>query len=258
MAGRPSRSATRSPGTGSCSTADRLPAGCTAAGLRDHDVPDATDFRLVAHPAPPAWTARRGASTRSSPTGSPARPPPTSRAAARLGGRLRLGRRRSIGRGPQTPRQFYGGDLDGIVEQPGPHPGPRRRHRLPDAVLPGPLQPPLRRATFDHVDPLLGGDAALRRLADAAARPGHAADRRHHHQPQRRRARVVPADPRRTRRAGYATSTPDGGYESWYGVPSLPKLNWACAAGRATGSSAPCCARGGSARSTAGASTSPT
>ena len=27
----------------------------TAVGLADHDVPDDTDFRLVAHPAPPAW-----------------------------------------------------------------------------------------------------------------------------------------------------------------------------------------------------------
>ena len=52
---------------------------------------------------------------------------------------------RSSAAGPQTPYQFYGGDLDGITEHLDHIERARRQHGLPDADLPGPVQPPLRR-----------------------------------------------------------------------------------------------------------------
>ena len=72
---------------------------------------------------------------------------------------------------------------------------------------------------FDRVDPLLGGDRALRRLADALHTRG---------------MRLI--GDLTTNHTGVAHPwfdhpdlyymAADGGYESWLGVPSLPKLNW--------------------------------
>ncbi|WP_345149163.1 alpha-amylase family glycosyl hydrolase [Nonomuraea rubra] len=50
-------------------------------------------------------------------------------------------------------------------------------------------------STFEHVDPLLGGDEALHRLSGALHARGMAAARRHHHQPHRRHARMVSPPP---------------------------------------------------------------
>ena len=129
-------------------------------------------------------------STRSSPTGSPARPPPTSR-------RCRTGRvpcdwdAPVVGRGPRRRRQFYGGDLDGITG--------RLDHLGPlgvDTVYLTPFFPARSNhrydaSTFDAVDPLLGGDAALARLADAVHARGMRLLGDITTQPHRRRARVV-------------------------------------------------------------------
>ncbi len=56
--------------------------------------------------------------------------------------------------------------------------------------------------SFDHVDPLLGGDAALASLVAARARARHARHRRPDAEPLRRRSRVVPARARERRLAG--------------------------------------------------------
>ncbi len=80
------------------------------------------------------------------------------------GGVGRPGRARRAGH----PRQFYGGDLDGIVEH---------LDHLTDlgatAVYLTPIYPArsnhrYNATSFDGVDPLLGGDAALARLTAAA------------------------------------------------------------------------------------------
>jgi alpha-glucosidase len=84
--------------------------------------------------------------------------------------------------------------------------------------------------TFRHVDPLLGGDAALSSLADAAhARgmklvgditPNHTGDKHEWFQ-------AGLADPSAPERSFYYfdDSIP-GGYESWLGHRTLPKLDW--------------------------------
>ncbi len=96
-----------------------------------------------------------------------------------------------IGRGPETPYQFYGGDLDGITARLDhlDRLGVNTVYLTP--IFPARSNHRYDAATFDRVDPLLGGDAALARLADAVHAPGLAAARRHHQQPHRRRTRVV-------------------------------------------------------------------
>jgi alpha-glucosidase len=126
------------------------------------------------------------------------------------------------GRGPETPYELYGGDLGGIearldhVETLGanvlyltPFFPAGSTHRY-DA------------SSFDHVDPLLGGDEALASLVRAA----HA-----------RGLRVIgdltlnhsgSAHDWFTSERGYYhfdEGLPHG-YASWFGVKSLPKLNW--------------------------------
>lgn len=196
-------------------------------GVSRHDVPDVTDFRLVAHPPPPAWAAdavvyqifpdrfaRSAAADR--------RPVPDWAVPCDWDTPV-------IGRGPETPYQFYGGDLDGIVE--------RLDHLAALGVNTLYLTPifPARSnhrydaAAFDRVDPLLGGDEALARLAAAVHRRGwrllgdlttnHCGDTH----PWFTTARANPAAPER----GMFYFDDTGGYESWWGVPSLPKLNWA-------------------------------
>lgn len=61
-------------------------------------------------------------------------------------------------------------------------------------------------STFDHVDPLLGGDDALARLSEALHSRGMRIMGRHHDEPHGRGTRVVPP-PARTRAAPSATST---------------------------------------------------
>ena len=101
--------------------------------------------------------------------------------------------------GPSTPRQFYGGDLDGVREHLDhlvdlgisllyltPVFPARSNHRY-DAL------------SFDHVDPLLGGDEALVALVSSRARRGAQGDRRPHDEPLGGCPRMVP---RRVREPG--------------------------------------------------------
>jgi alpha-glucosidase len=132
-----------------------------------------------------------------------------------------------IGAGPETPYQFYGGDLDGIVERLDhiaslgvntvyltPIFPARSNHRY-DAVA------------FDHVDPLLGGDAALQRLADAVHRRGMRllGDLTTNHCGQDHPwFTAAMADRTAPEREMFYVDGDD--YETWLGVKSLPKLNW--------------------------------
>jgi alpha-glucosidase len=133
------------------------------------------------------------------------------------------------GRGRATPRELFGGDLRGIeqhldhVESVGanviyltPFFPAGSTHRY-DAT------------TFAHVDPLLGGDDALRSLAAAAhARgirivgditPNHTGDKHEWFQ-----AALRGQEPERS--FYYFDESIHGGYESWLGHRSLPKLDW--------------------------------
>ncbi|GAA1809377.1 alpha-amylase family glycosyl hydrolase [Agromyces neolithicus] len=201
-------------------------------GLSNVEVRDHDDFRLVTHAPAPEWAASsvlyqvfpdRFAKSRSAPSDvlrergelpdwaipaewtDPVDPVPPARSA-----------------------QLYGGDLDGVREHLDhlealgvnllyltPFFPARSNHRY-DA------------STFDHVDPLLGGDDALVRLVEAA----HARGIRvigdltsNHSGDAHEWFRAAQADPAAPEREFYYLHD-DGTYESWLGVPSLPKFDW--------------------------------
>ncbi|MBB2986781.1 glycoside hydrolase family 13 protein [Terracoccus luteus] len=196
-------------------------------GMHVRDVPDASDFRLVAHDSPPpAWArgavvyqifpdrfARSRAADR--------REQPAWAVPAQWGDPVDT-------RPGVIAQQLYGGDLDGVVEHLDhlealgvdvvyftPFFPARSNHRY-DA------------ASFTAVDPLLGGDAALRRLTKAAHSRGMKVmgDFTTNHTGDAHEWFVTASGPggRRTPERGYYIWE-DGDYVGWLGVRSLPKLN---------------------------------
>ncbi|HEY5249908.1 MAG TPA: glycoside hydrolase family 13 protein [Dermatophilaceae bacterium] len=195
-------------------------------GVHQRDVPDAADFRLVTFDGPPPWAADavvyqvfpdRFARSADGPD----RPAPDWAVPADWDDSVDL----SEGAGS---RQLYGGDLGGVVEHLDhlqslgvnvlyltPIFAARSNHRY-DA------------SSFRHVDPVLGGDEALTRLTHAAHARGmkvlgdftanHTGDSHEWFQ-------NAQADPECDERGFYFWE--DGGYASWLGVKSLPKLNYA-------------------------------
>ncbi|NUW39176.1 glycoside hydrolase family 13 protein [Nonomuraea rhodomycinica] len=198
----------------------------TAGGLAGHDVTDDTDFRLVAHDAPPAWMAdaivyqifpdRFGRSGASRPLPDWALPRDWDRDPV-------------IPSGPGTSQQFYGGDLDGVV---------RHLDHVQalgvDTVYLTPIFPArsnhrYNAAAFDRIDPLLGGEEALRRLADAL----HARGMRllgdittNHCGDTHPWFTAAVSDVNAPEREMFFFDPDTGDYEAWFGVKTLPKLNW--------------------------------
>jgi alpha-glucosidase len=134
------------------------------------------------------------------------------------------------GRGPETPFEWYGGDLVGL--------GERLDHvsELGANVLyltpffPAGSTHRYDATSFDEVDPLLGGNDALVALRQSAAERGIRVigDLTTNHVGSGHEwftAALAGGDPER----GFFYFDPDlpAGYECWYGVPSLPKLNYA-------------------------------
>ncbi|MFB0835660.1 glycoside hydrolase family 13 protein [Arthrobacter halodurans] len=208
--------------------ADGRPHWINAEGLSTRDVPDARDFRICAFEAPPAWVndsvmyqifpdrfARSEAADR--------------RELPEWAIACDWDRTEVIGRGPETPYQFFGGDLDGVrskldhIQALGatvvyltPMFPARSNHRY-DA------------SDFSGVDPLLGGDEAFVALiADIHARglkvigdltTNHSGDAHEWF----RRSYGNPSAPESEY---YYFSEDNTRYVAWLGVPSLPKFNW--------------------------------
>lgn len=197
-------------------------------GVHATETLDSEDFRLTSYPAPPVW----GRSTvmyqifpdrfaRS--TAADSRPLPDWAEPAVWTDEV-------THVGPDTPRQFFGGDLAGIqdhldhLERLGvtmiyltPIFPARSNHRY-DAL------------SFDEVDPMLGGNEALVALVQAAHGRGlrvigdltsnHSGDAHEWF----RASHLNPAAPES---AFYYWLDPENiDYVSWLGVPSLPKFNW--------------------------------
>ena len=135
------------------------------------------------------------------------------------------------GRSKNTPREWFGGDLPGIEQ--------RLDHivRLGANVLyltpifPAGSTHRYDCTTFDAVDPLLGGDAALDSLLAAAHARGLkvVGDLTLNHvgigHDWFRDAQAYASAPERG--FFYFDESLPHGYETWLGVRSLPKLNWA-------------------------------
>jgi alpha-glucosidase len=229
---------------------DREPVWLTAAGIVAGDLTDATDFRLVTHEAPPDWLpdaivyqvfpdrfARSAAAGDLDLEGLP------DWALAR-----RWDEDEVIGRGPGTAEQFFGGDLDGVVEHLDHIQALGVNTVYLTPIFPARSNHRYDASTFDEVDPLLGGDDALRRLADAVHERGmrligdittnHCGDAHEWFQAavaegaragERSRETPEVQSAREMFYFGPDYGLADGDYESWNGVKSLPKLNWGSA-----------------------------
>ena len=147
------------------------PVWLNGSGVWDHDVTDYADFRVTTFPAPPAWAAdaviyeifpdrfARSAGAPDLTLGWPDWAIPA-------------GWDDPVMVGKQSPLQVYGGDLRGVED---------RLDYLQELGINVIYLTPFFRApsshrynatTFEHVDPLLGGDAALASLSDALHRRG--------------------------------------------------------------------------------------
>jgi alpha-glucosidase len=186
-------------------------------GVVDHDVPDADDFVMSLDPGGPQWHAESVVyeifPDRFASGGLDVEPPEW--AIRREWDEL------PTGRGPETPYEWFGGDLRGIeqrldhIEQLGAN----VIYLTP--VFPAGSTHRYDSTTFEGVDPLLGGDEALESLVRAA----HA-----------RGLRVI--SDLTTNHTGdkhewFVNGERDlylfdesGDYESWWGIKTLPKLNW--------------------------------
>ena len=125
------------------------------------------------------------------------------------------------GRGPETPFEWFGGDLPG-VEQHLDHIealGANVIYLTP--VFPAGSTHRYDSTTFDSVDPLLGDDEALESLSRAAHARGMRviSDLTTNHTGDKHDWFVA------GERDLYLFDE-SGDYESWWGIKSLPKLNW--------------------------------
>ena len=186
-------------------------------GLVDHEVPDADDFIATTEPAGPEWhlgsVVYEIFPDRFATTGAGGEPPEW--AVPRDWHDL------PTGRGPETPYEWFGGDLPGVeahldhIESLGAN----VVYLTP--IFPAGSTHRYDATTFDRVDPLLGGDEALASLTRAAHARGlrvisdlttnHTGDKHEWFVGNERDLYLFDED---------------GDYEAWWGVKTLPKLNW--------------------------------
>ena len=136
------------------------------AGMHSHDVADASDFRLSTYDPPPQWAT--GTMYQIFPdrfAKSVDRPAPAWAKPADWDDPV-------IGEGPDTLRQYFGGDLDGITAHLDhiASLGVGTIYLTP--FFPAESNHRYNASTFGKVDPLLGGDEAMARLAAAARARG--------------------------------------------------------------------------------------
>ena len=206
----------------------------TAEGLVDHDVPDATDFVVSATRPTPEWAPTsviyqvfpdRFARAKEAGVGQATAPGGAEEPAWAV---PRAWTDAPEGRGPNTSREYFGGDLDGVRERLDhmQQLGANVLYMTP--VFPAESTHRYDAASFDVVDPLLGGNAALQRLVSEA-------HRRH----MRVLGDITLNHCGRTHPWFIAAQDPDAvereyfrfdpslkyGYECWFNVPTLPKFD---------------------------------
>jgi alpha-glucosidase len=186
-------------------------------GLVPHDVPDADDFIMSLDPGGPAW--HLGAVVyeifpdRFATTGAGGDPPAWA---------IRRGwNELPTGRGPETPYEWFGGDLGGVEAHLDNIEALGANVIYLTPVFPAGSTHRYDSTTFDRVDPLLGGDEALESLSRAAHARGMRviSDLTTNHTGDKHEWFV------RGERDLYLFDE-EGDYEAWWGIKSLPKLNW--------------------------------
>lgn len=204
----------------------------TAAGIVDHDLTDSTDFRLVAYPPSADWAAHavvyevfpdrfaRSGSAELTVEDLPPWAVPGS-----------WDHDEVIDKGPLTSRQVFGGDLDGIVDHLDHIQSLGADTLYLRPVFPAESNHRYNATAFDQIDEIVGGLDALERLAKAVHDRGmrivgdittnHCGDTHEWFVAARQ-------DPGAPERSMFYFDA-DGGYSSWYDIPTLPKLNWGSA-----------------------------
>lgn len=197
-------------------------------GLHVGETLDSEDFALVATPAPPAWLHAavmyqifpdrfaRSAAADDRPTPAWAIPAAWSDPVDPVM--------------PGRTQQFYGGDLDGIIEH---------LDHLDDLgvnlvyltpVFPAESNHRYDASTFDSVDPLLGGDDAYSRLIEAVHERGMKiiGDLTSNHSGDSHEwFRAAKGQPDAAEAGFYYFTDPEcTTYESWLGYSTLPKFDW--------------------------------
>ena len=201
----------------------------TAAGVADHDGPDTFDFRLTVYAPAPDW-GRDGVIYQIFPdrfARSPAaddRPTPGWAVPADWDDTVVF-----EGTDPRTPTQLFGGDLDGVIDHLDhiERVGASIVYTTP--VFPGESNHRYNAATFDAVEPLLGGGDAYSRLSAAVHARGWRilGDLTTNHTGDTHEWFVsAAASPTSPHRDWYFFRA-EGGYECWMGHTTLPKLNHA-------------------------------
>ncbi len=197
-------------------------------GLHRIETLDAEDFALVAYPAPPAWLNEavmyqvfpdrfaRSAQADSHATPEWAIPAQWSDPVDPVM--------------PARSQQFYGGDLDGIVEKLDHLVSLGVNVLYLTPVFPAESNHRYDAGSFDRIDPLLGGDEAYIRLVEAAHARGirvigdltsnHSGDSHEWF----RSAFGNPGAPEEE--FYYFTDEGNTEYVSWLGYASLPKFDW--------------------------------
>jgi alpha-glucosidase len=135
-----------------------------------------------------------------------------------------------IGRGPETPFEWFGGDLRGIEERLDHLTSLGANVLYLTPVFPAGSTHRYDATTFEHVDPLLGGDDAYASLIGAARSRGirMLGDLTTNHVGAAHEWFVrAQAGQQPERGFFFFDETLEHGYACWNGVPSLPKLDYA-------------------------------
>jgi alpha-glucosidase len=134
-----------------------------------------------------------------------------------------------IGSGPGTSEQFFGGDIYGITEHLDHLEGLGVTLVYLTPVFPARSNHRYDASSFDEVDPLLGGDQALVELVKAAHKKGLKVigDLTSNHSGAAHEwFKASYKKPGAKESEYYYFSNKNKKYDSWFGVPSLPKFNW--------------------------------
>ncbi|MEJ7648378.1 MAG: glycoside hydrolase family 13 protein [Nakamurella sp.] len=199
-----------------------------ADGVHRYDVTDNADFRLVTYDPGPAWVSEAVVYEIFPDRFARGGPALTAEQVPHWAVPCDWDTEPVQGSGPLTEKQLYGGDLDGIVDKLDHIAALGANTIYLRPIFPAVSNHRYNATTFDQVDPLLGGEAAFTRLADAV----HARGMRligdittNHCGDTHEWFRTAMSDPSSAEREMFYFA-PDGSYEAWYGVPSLPKFNW--------------------------------
>jgi len=197
-------------------------------GMVPHEVAGADDFVLAVDRGAPAWHARSVVyeifPDRFATSGATSKAHRPDWVVPREWDRL------PEGRGRNTPRELYGGDLPGIEAHLDHIDGLGANVLYLTPFFPARSTHRYDASSFDEVDPLLGGDSALRSLLRAAhARGMHVVgDITLNHCGSGHEwflaAEKSPNAPERE--LFFFDGSPPLGYACWIGVRSLPILNW--------------------------------